>query len=79
MDWRLGIVGGNDLVRAAVAGEAGGGLLLAILRRCRVNSLLEAVDGIFVAGGALLRHEFIGVLDFVSFTVATGAGILAEN
>ena len=79
MNGRLGIVGGNDLVRAAVACQAGRRLLFAFLRRGGVNSLLEAVDGIFVAGGALLRNDFIGVLDFVRLAVATGAGILAEN
>ena len=66
-------------MRAAVAGQTSGRLLLAILCRCSVNSLLETVDGIFVASGALLGDKFIGMLDFVGFAVATCAGIFAQN
>ena len=79
MNGRLGIVGGQDLVRAAVAGKAGWSLLVAVLAGDGVNSKLVAVDRVFVAGGALLRHEFFGALHFVRLAVATGAGFLAQD
>src|SRR5215471_3628113 len=73
------IAGCEDLVRAAVAGQACRGLLLAVLASGSVDTRLIAVDRVVVASRTLLGNDFVRSLDLVGFAVAAGAGIGAEN
>ena len=76
---RLGIGGGEDLVRVAVTGQASGGLLVAVFAGGGVDTELVSADGVGMAAGALLGHDLLGALDFMRRAVTTGAGRGSEQ
>jgi hypothetical protein len=76
---RLGLGGGEDQVRAAVTGEAGRGLLVAVFAGGGVDPELVPADSVGMAGGALLGQDLRGELDFMRGAVTTGAGRGSEQ
>ena len=74
-DGRIGVTGGENLVRASMAGRAGRRLFVAVLKGDRVDSDLVAVDSVLVAGCTLLGRYLLGSLHFVRGTMAANAGL----